>query len=52
MSILNNIRNAYDQIPKEPAVPPKPLVSPTDTELMDKVVSNLDKNPQIATKVK
>lgn len=52
MSILNSIRDVYNQIPKEPAVEPKPEVSPVDQELMDKVVANLDKNPQIVPKVK
>jgi len=51
MSILDSIRKAYQEIPKEPAVEPKPFVSPVDQELMDKVISNLDKNPQIVPKV-
>ena len=52
MSILNSIRDIYNQIPKEPAVEPKPAVSPVDQELMDKAIANLDKNPQIVPKVK
>jgi len=51
MSILSSIRDTYNQIPKEPAIAPKDPVVPTNQDLMDKVMSNLDKNPQIATKV-
>ena len=51
MSILSSIRDTYNQIPKEPAIAPKDPVVPTDQTLMDKVMSNLDKSPQIATKV-
>jgi len=52
MSILNSIKETYKQIPKEPAIEPKPIASKVDQSLMDQVVSNLNKNPQIATKVK
>lgn len=52
MSILDSIKQTYNQIPKEPAIKPKPAVSPTNQDLMDQVKSNLDKNPQIVPKVK
>jgi hypothetical protein len=51
MSILSSIRDTYKQIPKEPAVAPKDPVVPTNQDLMDKVMSNLDKSPQIVPKV-
>ena len=41
----------FNHIPKEPAIAPKDPVVPTNQDLMDKVMSNFDKNPQIATKV-
>ena len=51
MSILNSIRDVYNQIPKEPAVEPKPEVSPTNRDLMDRAIDNLNKQPIVAPNI-
>lgn len=49
MSIIKNTRNIYNNISTpEPAKSP---VIPVNQELLDKVVSDLNKKPQIAPKI-
>jgi hypothetical protein len=50
MSTIKNTRDIYNNIPKPE--PPKNTITPPNTELLDKVVNNLNKNPQIAPKIK
>lgn len=50
MSIIKDIRNIYNEIPKqEPVQQP---ITPVNTELMDKIVDQLNQKPQIAPEVK
>ena len=49
MSILNDIKNIYSNIPKqEPKVQP---VAPVNNDLMDKAINNLNKQPVVAPNI-
>lgn len=50
MSIINDIRNVYNKIPKQD--PPKTSPEPPNEDLMKQTVDHLNKTPEFTPKVR